>query len=97
MLGRAGRPQYDTTGEGILITNHSELRYYLSLMNEQLPIESQMIAKLPDIMNGEIVLGNIQNINDAVEWLAYTYPFVRMQRNPDLYSVADDWTDRNGF
>lgn len=97
MLGRAGRPQYDTTGEGILITNHSELRYYLSLMNEQLPIESQMIAKLPDIMNGEIVLGNIQNINDAVEWLAYTYLFVRMQRNPDLYSVADDWTDRTGF
>ena len=29
MLGRAGRPQYDTKGRGILITNHSELQYYL--------------------------------------------------------------------
>ena len=35
MLGRAGRPQYDTKGEGILITSHSELQYYLSLMNQQ--------------------------------------------------------------
>lgn len=35
MLGRAGRPQYDTKGEGILITNHSELQYYLSLLNQQ--------------------------------------------------------------
>jgi len=35
MLGRAGRPQYDTKGEGILITSHGELQYYLSLMNQQ--------------------------------------------------------------
>ncbi|KAJ6386841.1 hypothetical protein OIU78_016717 [Salix suchowensis] len=39
MLGRAGRPQYDSYGEGIIITGHSELQYYLSLMNQQLPIE----------------------------------------------------------
>jgi pre-mRNA-splicing helicase BRR2 len=35
MLGRAGRPQYDTRGLGILITSHNELQYYLSLMNQQ--------------------------------------------------------------
>lgn len=40
MMGRAGRPQYDTLGEGIIITNYSELQYHLSLNNQQLPIES---------------------------------------------------------
>ena len=69
MLGRAGRPQYDLKGEGILITNHSELRYYLSLLNQQLPIESQFIKKLPDNLNAEIVLGTVQNVKEAVEWL----------------------------
>lgn len=73
MLGRAGRPQYDTKGEGILITNHSELRYYLSLMNQQLPVESQFIKKLPDNLNAEIVLGTVQNMKEAVEWLGETH------------------------
>ena len=73
MLGRAGRPQYDTTGEGIIITNHSELQYYLSLLNQQLPIESQLISKLADNLNAEIVLGTVRNRQEAVEWLSYTY------------------------
>ncbi|UXI15487.1 Somatostatin receptor type 1 [Sarcoptes scabiei] len=90
MLGRAGRPQYDTMGEGILITQHSELQYYLSLLNQQLPIESQLISKLPELLNAEIVLGNIQNVSDAVVWLGYTYLYVRMLRNPTLYSISYD-------
>uniref|UniRef100_A0AAY4ES98 Activating signal cointegrator 1 complex subunit 3 n=1 Tax=Denticeps clupeoides TaxID=299321 RepID=A0AAY4ES98_9TELE len=90
MLGRAGRPQYDTKGEGILITSHGELQYYLSLLNQQLPIESQMVAKLPDMLNAEIVLGNVQNVKDAVNWLGYTYLYVRMLRNPTLYGISHD-------
>lgn len=73
MLGRAGRPQYDTFGEGVIITNHTELQYYLSLMNQQLPIESQFVSKLADNLNAEIVLGTIRNRDEAVQWLGYTY------------------------
>ena len=65
MLGRAGRPQFmsraDDMGEGIIITQHSELQYYLSLLNQQLPIESQFISKLADNLNAEVVLGTVQN------------------------------------
>ena len=87
MLGRAGRPQYDTKGEGILITNHSELRYYLSLLNQQLPIESQMVSKLPDLLNAEVVSGGVQNVKDAVDWLGYSYLYVRSLKSPQTYSV----------
>ena len=90
MLGRAGRPQYDTKGEGILITNHSELQYYLSLMNQQLPVESQFISKLADQLNAEIVLGTVQNAREAVHWLGYTYLYIRMLRSPTLYGVSHD-------
>lgn len=89
MFGRAGRPQYDTKGEGILVTNHSELQYYLSLLNEELPVESQMISKLPDVLNSELVLGTIQNMKDAVHWLGYSYLYVRMMRQPALYGIKD--------
>ena len=93
MLGRAGRPQYDTFGEGIIITTQTEMQYYLSLMNQQLPIESQFISKLSDNLNAEIVLGNVRNRDEGVEWLGYTYLFVRMLRSPGLYSVGADHED----
>ena len=35
----------------------NELQYYLSLLNQQLPIESQFVSQLVDNMNAEIVLG----------------------------------------
>ncbi|WVZ78242.1 hypothetical protein U9M48_025985 [Paspalum notatum var. saurae] len=90
MLGRAGRPQYDTHGEGIILTGHSELQFYLSLMNQQLPIESQFISQLADQLNAEIVLGTIQNAREACSWLVYTYLYIRMVRNPTLYGLPAD-------
>ena len=93
MLGRAGRPQFmgraDEQGEGIIITTHSELQYYLSLLNQQLPIESQYIGKLADNLNAEIVLGTVQNAREAVNWIGYTYLYVRMLRNPSLYGASE--------
>ncbi|CAI5719859.1 unnamed protein product [Peronospora effusa] len=95
MLGRAGRVQFDTQGEGIIITQHSQLTYYLSLMNQQLPVESQLMGKLADNLNAEIVVGSVQNVAQAATWLGYTYLFIRMLRNPTLYgiSVADRKAD----
>lgn len=97
MLGRAGRPPFDEFGEGIIITNHSELQYYLSLMNQQLPIESQFVTKLADNLNAEIVLGTIKNRDEAVQWLGYTYLYVRMLRNPSLYGVSPDDLDDDPY
>jgi len=95
MMGRAGRPQYDSEGEGIIITQHSELQYYLSLMNQQLPVESQYVKKLTDNLNAECVLGTVQNLKEAANWLGYTYLYVRMLRNPTLYGVSVDEAERD--
>ena len=81
MLGRAGRPQYDTKGEGILITNHSELQYYLSLLNQQLPVESQMVSKLADVLNSELVLGKSNGgINSKFIMLHNLYKLVNRKK-----------------
>ncbi|KAF2002844.1 Sec63-domain-containing protein [Amniculicola lignicola CBS 123094] len=93
MLGRAGRPQFDTYGEGIIITTQAEMQYYLSLLNQQLPIESQLVGKLADNLNAEVVLGNVRTRDDGVDWLGYTYLFVRMNRSPGLYSVGAEYED----
>lgn len=89
MLGRAGRPQYDSEGEGIIVTQHSELQYYLSLTNLQLPVESQLIKTLPDHLNAEIVLGTVQTLEEAADWLSYTFLYIRMLQNPSLYGIMN--------
>jgi pre-mRNA-splicing helicase BRR2 len=48
MPGRAGMPQYDIEGEGIMVTQHGEL---LSLTNHQLPVESQLIKTIPGLLS----------------------------------------------
>ena len=94
MIGRAGRRQRgvnleDQKGLGIIITSESELEFYLSLLNEQLPIESHFIAKLTEQLNAEIVNGSIHDKEEAVRWLGYTYLYIRMLRNPKLYKISD--------
>jgi pre-mRNA-splicing helicase BRR2 len=97
MMGRAGRPQYDKTGEGIIITSHQELQYYLSLNNMQLPIESQFITQLADQLNAEIVMGSVSNIRDAVNWLSYTYLYVRMLKAPEIYGLDKNVREHDKF
>ena len=41
IFGRAGRPQFDNSGEATIITTHSKLAHYVSLMIRATPIESQ--------------------------------------------------------
>eukprot|EP01094_Clydonella_sp_ATCC50884_P027738 TRINITY_DN8091_c1_g1_i2.p1 TRINITY_DN8091_c1_g1~~TRINITY_DN8091_c1_g1_i2.p1 ORF type:complete len:1749 (+),score=740.80 TRINITY_DN8091_c1_g1_i2:384-5249(+) len=88
IFGRAGRPQYDTSGEGIIITGHDRLSHYLRLLTNQLPIESQFIHRLPDNLNAEISLGTVTTMGEAVAWLGYTYLMIRMCKNPMHYGVT---------
>lgn len=54
IFGRAGRPQYNDNGYGVIITSHNKLHHYLSLMTNQFPIESRFISHLADNLNAEV-------------------------------------------
>jgi len=88
IFGRAGRPQFDTSGHAVIITAHDKLSHYLSLLTNQIPIESSFITYLADNLNAEIALGTISNVEEAVEWLSYTYLFVRMRLNFQAYGMV---------
>ena len=57
IFGRAGRPQYESSGLGVILTQHANLSHYLGMLTHQLPIESQFVSLLVDNLNAEIVLG----------------------------------------
>lgn len=56
----------------------------------QLPIESQFISKLSDNLNAEVVLGTVQNVKEAVDWLG-------KRRTPFLlfYYYKDFFNEQN--
>lgn len=41
-----------------------------------------------DALNAEISLGTVGSTRDAVQWLGYTYLFVRMKKNPFIYGES---------
>ncbi|KIK65385.1 hypothetical protein GYMLUDRAFT_350494 [Collybiopsis luxurians FD-317 M1] len=92
VFGRAGRPGLETSGEGYICTSDDKLTHYLEAVTAQNPIESQFNKGIIDALNAEIALGTVTNTNDAVQWLGYTYIFVRMRKNPFLYGI-----DRNAI
>ncbi|XP_048349860.1 activating signal cointegrator 1 complex subunit 3 [Sphaerodactylus townsendi] len=88
IFGRAGRPQFDKFGEGVIITTHDKLSHYLTLLTQQNPIESQFLESLADNLNAEIALGTVTNVTEAVKWISYTYLYVRMRANPLVYGIS---------
>ncbi|KAL7282501.1 hypothetical protein ACG7TL_003972 [Trametes sanguinea] len=95
VFGRAGRPGLETSGVGFICTSEDKLTHYLDAVTSQVPIESKFVAGMIDALNAEIALGTVANVHDGVQWLGYTYLFVRMRKNPFQYGlgwdeVADD-------
>lgn len=87
IFGRAGRPQFQDTGLGIICTTHDKLHHYLSAVTAQQPIESRFSGRLVDNLNAEISLGTVTSVAEAVQWLGYSYLYVRMKREPRNYGI----------
>lgn len=87
MLGRAGRPRYDTHGEGIIITNQMGVNYYLALLMDQVKIESRFLDRVIDCANASVCEGAIKNKSEMIEWLKKSYWFIRMCKDRKFYKT----------
>lgn len=90
IFGRAGRPQFDSSGEATMITTNEAFPRYMNKLVRPVPIESRFIKQLPDHLNAEIVGGTVSNLKEAARWLTYTYLYIRMLRNPLAYGISED-------
>ena len=57
MMGRAGRPQYDTQGIACVYIHDQKKHFYKRFLYEPFPVESNLLAVLTDHFNAEIVAG----------------------------------------
>lgn len=89
MLGRAGRPQFDDSATAVILTRKERVSHYERLVQGSESLESCLHLNLIDHLNAEIGLGNISNVETAVKWLAGTFLFVRLRRNPTHYKLKE--------
>ncbi len=101
MLGRAGRPGYDTVGKGYVIVPQDRVGEYKALLRNGKAIESMLKHSLEEHLNAEISVGMVKTARDAAEWLKTTFYYVRTKSSPkDIEALASariKYLVRNGF
>ncbi|XP_029473514.1 probable ATP-dependent DNA helicase HFM1 [Rhinatrema bivittatum] len=85
MIGRAGRPQFDTTATAVIMTRLSTREKYVQMLNGADTIESSLHRHLVEHLNAEIVLHTITDVNIALEWIRSTFLYIRALKNPVHY------------
>ncbi|KAJ6161010.1 hypothetical protein N7470_004406 [Penicillium chermesinum] len=89
MLGRAGRPQFDDSATAVILTRKHRVDHYEKLVSGTESLESCLHLNLIEHLNAEIGLGNVSDVETATKWLAGTFLFVRLRRNPTHYKLKE--------
>jgi ATP-dependent DNA helicase HFM1/MER3 len=87
MIGRAGRPGFDTSGTAVIMTdNQSKSR--IERLSEGLgPAESQLEGKLIEVINTEVSQQVIRSSESALNWIKSTLYYTRVRKNPAQFGI----------
>lgn len=87
MMGHASRPLLDNSGKCVILCHAPRKEYYKKFLYEAFPVESHFHHYLHDNLNAEIVAGIIENKQDAVDYLTWTFMYRRLTQNPNYYNI----------
>jgi pre-mRNA-splicing helicase BRR2 len=87
MMGHASRPLKDNSGKCVILCHAPRKEYYKKFLFEAFPVESNLHHFLHDHMNAEVVVGVVENKQDAVDYLTWTFMYRRLTKNPNFYNL----------
>lgn len=90
MLGRAGRPQFDTSANALILTSSDQKDRYQRMVSGEEILESTLHLHLIEHLNSEVGLRTITDMDSAKKWLAGTFLSVRLRKNPDYYRLSEN-------
>ncbi|XP_051788402.1 probable ATP-dependent DNA helicase HFM1 [Erpetoichthys calabaricus] len=96
MIGRAGRPQFDTSATAVIMTKLQTKEKYMQLISGTDTIESSLHKHLVEHLNAEIALHTISDINVALDWIRSTFLYIRIFQNPIHYGFPQG-LDKEGI
>jgi antiviral helicase SLH1 len=95
MLGRAGRPQFDTSGIARIFTQDSKKAFYKHFLHTGFPVESTLHKVLDNHLGAEVSAGTIGTQQDALDYLTWTFFFRRLHKNPSYYGLEISAEEQN--
>jgi len=87
MMGRASRPLTDSSGKCTVFCQSSKKEFYKKFLYEPFPVESHLDHFLHDHVNAEIITKRVENVQDAVDYLTWSFMYRRLAQNPNYYNL----------
>lgn len=86
---KCAKPELSSNGATAYILCHPSKKDYLKKISlESIPIESQLHNVLHNYINTEISIESIENKQDAVDFLTWTFLYRRLAMNPNYYNMS---------
>ena len=87
MIGRAGRPGFDTSGTAVVMAAEATKNFYMKFLYSPFPVESCLRDRLCENLNAEIAIGTVKSVLDALGYMTWTFYARRVKANPSYYGV----------
>lgn len=71
----------------MLLCHAPKKHFYMKFLYEPFPVESHLDHFLHDHMCAEVVTKTIENKQDAVDYLTWTFMYRRLTQNPNYYNL----------
>jgi antiviral helicase SLH1 len=95
MLGRAGRPQFDTSGVARILTQDAKKDFYKHFLHTGFPVESSLHTVLDNHLCAEVSAETVLTKQDALDYLTWTFFFRRLHKNPSYYGLEISAEEHN--
>jgi ATP-dependent DNA helicase HFM1/MER3 len=98
MMGRAGRPGFDTSGTAVIMTDKKSKPFYEHMSTGLEVVESKLLKNLVEILNTEISQNVIGSLDEAIDWMKGTFFYTRVKKNSPHYGLlAKSEQEREGY
>mmetsp|Transcript_29597 Transcript_29597/g.28463 ORF Transcript_29597/g.28463 Transcript_29597/m.28463 type:complete len:877 (-) Transcript_29597:33-2663(-) len=87
MMGKASRQGIDSSGKCVILCHTPKKEHLRKLLYDSLPIESHLDHYLHDHFNSEIITKTIGSLQDAVDYITWTFLYRRLTKNPNYYNL----------
>ena len=82
MVGRAGRPGLDSTGVAVVLTDNDSKKRIENLLEAGIgPAKSNLVPRLPEVLNTAISQRVITSMEETLRWLQTTFLFSCLKHN----------------